>query len=227
MIVSPCRMSKSTSPYATSGRPRHAAVRNDVRYLNSLQASTSEPQYSMHLARSIGPLPTTFANRKSATDSISRGCSVAGGIGQVAQFLQLGLFHPVAAAVAVGQPIERRHALPGTPHLIAMINLSRSSLVVRRLAPSGICAVHLAAVSGPAVTGLAVALLRKIRMPQPRSRRRAQAPAAPPLRWRFARAEPPENPRQPAIDPQLGYRRASPFGPAGARPRTCPTATIP
>jgi len=40
---------------------------------NSRQLSTSEPQYSMHLARSIGPLPMTFANRKSATRSTSRG----------------------------------------------------------------------------------------------------------------------------------------------------------
>ena len=51
--------------------------------LNSAQAVTSEPQNSIHFARSIGPLPTTFANRKSVTCSISRGCSVAAGSGIV------------------------------------------------------------------------------------------------------------------------------------------------
>ena len=55
-------------------------------YLSSLQAATSEPKYSMHFSRSIGPLPTTFASRKSVTDSISRGCSVAGGSGRPPSF---------------------------------------------------------------------------------------------------------------------------------------------
>src|SRR5262245_55974690 len=40
---------------------------------NSLQASTSDPQYSMHLARSIGPFPTTLAIKKSTKASTSRG----------------------------------------------------------------------------------------------------------------------------------------------------------
>src|SRR5262249_30654893 len=53
---------------------------------NCAQVGTSEPQYSMHLARSIGPFPTTFANRKSATCSISRTCSVAGGSGRDCPF---------------------------------------------------------------------------------------------------------------------------------------------
>ena len=55
---------------SATGRPTSRGL---VYFGNSRQASTSEPQYTMHLARSIGPLPTTFWNRKSTRRSISRG----------------------------------------------------------------------------------------------------------------------------------------------------------
>jgi hypothetical protein len=47
----------------------------------SPQTGSSEPQYSTHFARVIGPCLITFANKKSAMRSISRICSVAAGSG--------------------------------------------------------------------------------------------------------------------------------------------------
>src|SRR6516162_8965224 len=61
--------------------PRHvAAAQRSLPYFgNSSQVSLSPPQNSVHFAWSIGPLPITLANRKSAMYSISRFCRVAGG----------------------------------------------------------------------------------------------------------------------------------------------------
>ena len=73
--------------------------------------------------------------------------------------LQVGLLEAVAAAVAVGELVERRHAGARPP---AFDGHDQGLAVERGLAQVGAVrhlAVHLAAVAGPAVTGLAIALL--------------------------------------------------------------------
>src|SRR5438045_6934235 len=68
----------------TGPLPASPASGEGKNYLaSSLQASTADPQYSAHLARSSGPLPTTLASRKSTIRFISLSASVSGGSGMV------------------------------------------------------------------------------------------------------------------------------------------------
>ena len=108
--------SKALKRIRCARNPASATLPKARSFGNSLQASTSEPQYSSTWRGSIGPLPTTRANRKSASMLISFGCSVAGGSGNVScPRLEIGLLEAEAAAVADRRAVERRHACSRPP----------------------------------------------------------------------------------------------------------------
>jgi hypothetical protein len=86
-------------------------------------------------------------------------------IREATEFRERSLGHAVAAAVAVGKAIERghrlaRHAALDRDDQLLAIELRRPQIgAVRHLR------IHLAAVRRPAMARLAIALVRKIRMP--------------------------------------------------------------
>ena len=94
----------------------------------------------MHLARSIGPWPMILANMKSAigVDLARLQCRRRIGHLQLGRS-DIGLLEAVAAPVAVGELVERRHAAAGSPALDESGSRFRGrARISRRLAPSGI-----------------------------------------------------------------------------------------
>ena len=74
---------------------------------------------------------------------------------------QVRLLQPVAAPVAIGEAVERRHAGAGAAALDRGDQIVTAELGLAQVGAIGHLAVHFLAVAGPAVTGLAIALLRE------------------------------------------------------------------
>ena len=114
----------------------------------------------MHLARSIGPLPIDLGEQEVGEQLDLSRLERRRGIGQLQpEPLQIRHLHVGAAAVAVGEPVERRHALAGPSALDGADDAVAIEPGRAQVGPVGHLAVHLAAIAGPAVTRLTVALL--------------------------------------------------------------------
>ena len=115
----------------------------------------------MQAARSSGPRPMTFANRKSASRSILARLQRGGRVGQLEALPpQVGLRPPQAAVVAVGEAVEGGHAAgPGRAALDHEDELLAAEPALAQIGPVRHLVVHLAAVARPAVARLAVRLL--------------------------------------------------------------------